>query len=187
MKTRLFSLGVALAVTAATSVFAQLQPLPPPSADAFGEAPFSNSPSGEDGYSLLNTLFIPGASPFGSNFVYQNGSSFVFGSGFTTVTNPAEVPYNSTGTSAATGGFDPSAEAWFNSEGSVRYAPGSNSPGSYDAYQYLTINFKIASPTTELVSVDFAGNGLASKKWTPIQAALMSFSLFLFSKATGEI
>ena len=31
------------------------------------------------------------------------------------------------------------------------------------------------------------GTGLASKKWTPIQAALMSFSFCLFSKATGEI
>jgi CubicO group peptidase (beta-lactamase class C family) len=29
--------------------------------------------------------------------------------------------------------------------------------------------------------------GLASIKWTPIQAALMSFSFCLFSKATGEI
>jgi len=29
--------------------------------------------------------------------------------------------------------------------------------------------------------------GLASIKWTPIQAALMSFSSCLFSKATGEI
>jgi hypothetical protein len=30
-------------------------------------------------------------------------------------------------------------------------------------------------------------HGLASIKWTPIQAALMSFSFCLFSKATGEI
>jgi hypothetical protein len=28
--------------------------------------------------------------------------------------------------------------------------------------------------------------GLASKKWTPIQAALMSFSFCWFSNATGE-
>jgi len=31
------------------------------------------------------------------------------------------------------------------------------------------------------------GTGLASKKRTPIQAAMMSFSFCLFSKATGEI
>ena len=52
------------------------------------------------------------------------------------------------------------------------------------------------------VAVDPAGNvyvsdnscrilkvapGLPSIKWTPIQAALMSFSFCLFSKATGEI
>ena len=30
-------------------------------------------------------------------------------------------------------------------------------------------------------------SGLASIKWTPIQAALMSFSFCLFSNATGEI
>jgi hypothetical protein len=40
-------------------------------------------------------------------------------------------------------------------------------------------------------SLFFAANekdtGLASIKWTPIQAALMSFSFCLFSKATGEI
>jgi hypothetical protein len=34
---------------------------------------------------------------------------------------------------------------------------------------------------------ELSGIGLASIKWTPIQAALMSFSFCLFSKATGEI
>jgi hypothetical protein len=34
---------------------------------------------------------------------------------------------------------------------------------------------------------EFGKTGLASIKWTPIQAALMSFSFWLFSKATGEI
>ena len=33
----------------------------------------------------------------------------------------------------------------------------------------------------------FAAHGLASKKWTPIQAALMVFSFCWFSNATGEM
>jgi hypothetical protein len=38
----------------------------------------------------------------------------------------------------------------------------------------------------EIVTSCLVGAGLASKKWTPIQAALMSFSCCMFSKATGE-
>jgi hypothetical protein len=41
-------------------------------------------------------------------------------------------------------------------------------------------------PVSQLPKGASVERGLASKKWTPIQAALMSFSCCMFSKATGE-
>jgi hypothetical protein len=59
---------------------------------------------------------------------------------------------------------------------------------SADADKQVDASIAQSNQLSDEAKVKFAeGTGLASKKWTPIQAALMSFSFCRFSNATGEI